>query len=253
MYWVDLATKLAAERLVVTWDYPYHGASSPASDPREITVPSLARHGQTLLEHLSLPRAVLAGHSMGVQVILEYFRLFPEEVSGLMMLAGPHQHTIGHLYGTGLGQYLLAFLELGARAQPAIAQTAWRLSTTPEVADPLGRLAGLIGDAAPRKMMSRYFKHLGSLELVPLLEMFRAGQQHSAEDLLEKIDVPVLILHGTHDVMTPLTLAEEMADRIPDSELVAIMGGAHTLPIENPELIYREVREFLHSRVDLGS
>lgn len=249
MYWSFLAPALGAERRVITWDYPYHGDSSAAGDKSEITITSHARHAEELMGHLQIDRGVFVGHSMGVQVVLEIFNRNPGAVAGMIFIAGPHQNTVGHLYGTGVGRYILSFIELGAKLQPAVAQLLWTIAVTPELADPVGRIGGLIG-RAPRELMARYFDHLARLDVGILAEMFKHGQEHSAEEVLGRIDVPVLILHGTHDVMTPLTLAEEMAERIPNAELVAIEGGAHTLPIEDPDLINRETRRFLRRRVD---
>lgn len=249
VYWTKLAPRMAEERLVVTWDYPYHGDSGPAGDPKEITIDSLSRHGQSLATHLELGNIALIGHSMGVQVMFDYYRLAPESVLGIISVAGPYGQVVGHLYGTTIGVYLLALIDAAVKFQPALAQTLWKLAVTPQLADPLGRLGGLIGPA-PADAMKRYFEHLATLELEPLMAMFKAGHEHSAVDVLHKIGVPVLILHGTLDVMTPLSLAEEMHRLIPNSELVAVEGGAHTLPVEDDDLIYREVRRFLRRRVD---
>lgn len=249
VYWTHLAPKLGEERLVVTWDYPYHGDSGPAGDPNEITVESLARHWETLMSQLKIEGAVLIGHSMGVQVMLDCYRMAPQKVRGIISVAGPYGQVVGHLYGTPMGVWLLTVIDALVKTQPALAQSLWKLAVTPQLADPIGRLAGLIGPA-PTDAMNCYFKHLATLELEPLIAMFKAGHHHSAGDILEKIDVPVLILHGTLDVMTPLSLAEEMHRRIPGSELVAVEGGAHTLPVEDHDLIYREVHRFLRIRVD---
>lgn len=249
VYWTYLAPELSKERQVVTWDYPWHGDSGPPGDRREISVPSLARHAHALFERTGLPPAVFVGHSMGVQVILECFRLFPDEVAALISIAGPYAHTVGHLYGTNLGHYLLTALEAAAKGQPEITTLLWRLAVTPQVADPLGRASGLIGRAPP-ELMARYFRHLATLDPAGLFEMFRAGHDHSADDLLEKIDVPVLILHGSSDVMSPFRLAQEMAERIPGAELVRVEGGAHTLPIEDPDAINGAIRRFLEEKVD---
>lgn len=249
LYWTLLAPALAPERQVITWDYPYHGDSGPAGDREEITVPSLARHAQSVMDKMGIDRAALTGHSMGVQVALDVYRQFPERVVGLALIAGPYQHTVGHLYGTAIGELVLTLMEIGTKIQPSISQAIWNLLVTPEIADPVGRLGGLIGPAPPQ-LMERYFRHLATLELGPLIEMFRYGQMHSADDLLEKIEVPVLLLHGTRDVMTPIALAEEMADRIPDAELVAVEDGAHTLPIEDADLVNQEVRRFLMRKCD---
>lgn len=250
LYWTLLAPALSSERAVITWDYPYHGDSGPAGDPSEIEVRSLARHAAALVRHLQAGRVAFTGHSMGVQVMLEMFRLYPEKVSGMISIAGPYRHTVGNLYGTPAGRLILEAMGAAVRAQPELTQMFWRLAVSPQFADPVGRLGGLIGRAPPR-LMDRYFRHLQTLDVGVLVEMFRAGQQHTAGDILEEISVPVLILHGTHDVMTPLALAQEMAQRIPGAELVAVDGGAHTLPIDDPPLIHREVSRFLRKKVDV--
>lgn len=249
VYWSYLAPALGSERQVVTWDYPYHGGSGPAGDLGELSIASMSRHAHQLALHLDIETAIFAGHSMGVQIVLEHYRLHPETVAGMILIAGPYQNTVGHLYGTGVGQHILSLLELGSRLQPGLAQTLWALAVNPTVADPIGRAGGLIG-RAPARLMQHYFHHLASIELAPLLQMFRQGQEHSADDLLDSVDVPVLLLHGDSDVMTPLSLAEEMARRMPQAELVAIEGGAHTLPIEDPPLIEREIRRFLAHKID---
>lgn len=249
VYWLKLAPKLSEERLVITWDYPWHGDSGPPGDRREITVGSLARHCHEITQRESVPPAAFIGHSMGVQVAFEYFRFFPEEVAALITIAGGFARTVGYLYGTNIGEFILAGMQAAARLQPDMAAAAWRALMNPAIADPLGRGAGLIGHA-PAEVMNHYFEHLRNLDPQGLFDMFREGHRHSAEDLLEHINVPTLILHGKADVMTPFVIAQKMAVAIPGAELVGVEGGGHTLPGEDPDLIHSTVQEFLHKNVD---
>ncbi|HVE76032.1 MAG TPA: alpha/beta hydrolase [Actinomycetota bacterium] len=249
VYWTYLAPELAAERLVVTWDYPYHGDSSAALDADAIGIDSLARHASAVLAEAGVKKAAITGHSMGVQVVLEMFRSNKEAAKALIPIAGPYGQTVSGLYGTNAGVYLLSFLERAARTQPDLTRRFWKVAANPALADPFGRLTGLIGHA-PAELMRQYFDHVAQIDPLPLFEMFRKGQEHSAEEILEHIDVPVLILHGTADVMSPFSLAEEMKRRIPGAELVALENGGHTLPIEDPETINGEIRRFLQTKVD---
>lgn len=252
VYWTPIAPELDGERLVVTWDYPHHGDSSPAGDPEQISIESLARHATSLMDHLGIDQAAVGGHSMGVQVALETYRARPDAVLGLIAIAGPYGHTVGHLYGTNIGHHLLAALERLGRSNPSLLGAVWRAMVNPALADPIGRAGGLIGEA-PRAYMQRYFTHLMRSDPVAFMAMFRAGHDHDASDLLPQIAAPVLVLHGTVDVMTPFALAERMCGALPDCDLVAIPGGAHTLPVEDPDLIVFETRRFLHQRVDQRS
>jgi non-heme chloroperoxidase len=63
---------------------------------------------------------------------------------------------------------------------------------------------------------------------------------------LPKIDVPVLVLHGTEDRILPF---EATAARLPallaDCELVAVEGGPHNIGWTHPEEVNRALLEFL--------
>ena len=93
--------------------------------------------------------------------------------------------------------------------------------------------------------MKGYFEHVSMMDPLIAAKMVRGMHAHSAEELLPKIDVPVLILHGTSDPFTPLEVAQDMEREIPGAELVVYEGGAHTLPIEYGEDIGRRVNAFL--------
>ena len=50
--------------------------------------------------------------------------------------------------------------------------------------------------------------------------------------VLDGADVPSLFLYGEADVRSPLPLAEELASRIPGSELIFGRGAGHQLNME---------------------
>lgn len=62
---------------------------------------------------------------------------------------------------------------------------------------------------------------------------------------LENIEVPVLVLAGNQDVLTPRGDSEELADKIPTAELVVISGAAHGFMVEHATTFNRVLLEFL--------
>jgi pimeloyl-ACP methyl ester carboxylesterase len=81
------------------------------------------------------------------------------------------------------------------------------------------------------------------------LRMLRAAGEHTAGDLLARIDVPVLVVAGERDTFTPAFLAQAMAEAIPKGELLMVPRGTHVTPIERPELVDARILEFLRDRV----
>lgn len=62
---------------------------------------------------------------------------------------------------------------------------------------------------------------------------------------LSDIDVPVLVVVGTQDILTPRADAETLVESIPTAELCLISGAAHGLMIEHALTFNRVLIEFL--------
>ncbi len=67
----------------------------------------------------------------------------------------------------------------------------------------------------------------------------------SMADRLADLVVPVLIVVGNQDVLTPVGDSEELAERIPTAELAIISGAAHGLMFEHAGTFNRVLLEFL--------
>ena len=67
---------------------------------------------------------------------------------------------------------------------------------------------------------------------------------------LPKVDVPVLVLHGTEDRILPF---EATAARLPallaDCKLVAVEGGPHNIGWTHPEEVNGALLEFIGANV----
>ncbi|HEY4331631.1 MAG TPA: alpha/beta fold hydrolase [Ilumatobacteraceae bacterium] len=64
-------------------------------------------------------------------------------------------------------------------------------------------------------------------------------------DLLPTLNLPTLILVGNQDILTPRGDSEELAERIPGSELVVISGAAHGLMVEHATTFNHLLLDFL--------
>jgi len=246
-YWTFLYPYLVERgHKVVFWDYRAHGRSGLPVNPNEITLSSHARDLLAVADAAGVERAVLVGHSMGVQTILEAYRISPSLVAGLIPVAGPYEHPGKTLYGGPFWQYLFPFAELSVMPVPWLTRAAWRSLT--EQGDLMywwGRVGRLIGGQASRQLMAEYFAHLSKLDPLISFRMAKAMGDHSAKDLLPEIDAPTLVLTGAKDVMTPPRLAEEMAEIIPNARLEILPEASHTLPIDEPDRFNRLVEEFV--------
>lgn len=71
-----------------------------------------------------------------------------------------------------------------------------------------------------------------------------ATDETMAERLAE-VTVPALVVVGNQDILTPRGDSEEIADRLPNAELVVISGAAHGLMVEHATTFNRVLLDFL--------
>jgi 3-oxoadipate enol-lactonase len=62
---------------------------------------------------------------------------------------------------------------------------------------------------------------------------------------LRHLRVPVLVITGSQDALTPIGDAEELAEMIPYAQLVELRGAAHGLMVESPNAFNDGVLDFL--------
>jgi pimeloyl-ACP methyl ester carboxylesterase len=94
-------------------------------------------------------------------------------------------------------------------------------------------------------------------EFVPLLEQIAAAVRPESlrtqllvmaeadqRDLLPRIAVPTLLIWGELDARSPLSIAHQFKQAIPDTTLVVIPRSGHVSNLEQPEQFNEAVRQF---------
>jgi pimeloyl-ACP methyl ester carboxylesterase len=100
--------------------------------------------------------------------------------------------------------------------------------------------------------MDDYFRHMASLDFRMAARALLALEEHGAEDVLETISVPALVIAGEKDRFTPLWVMEKMWRSIPASEFLVIPKGTHTALVEHPLLMNLRIELFLRDHFDAG-
>ena len=77
-----------------------------------------------------------------------------------------------------------------------------------------------------------------------------AGRTDTTE-YLSKIKIPVLVICGEKDKLTPPAVMKEMANTISDSQFQIIPGAGHISPLENPEAVNKTIKDFLSRKASM--
>ncbi len=250
-FWDYVGARFSKDHHVVVWDYRGHGASGAPADHRSLSIAGVADDMARVMDANNVERAVLLGHSLGCQIILEFYRLFPDRVLGLVPILGGFGHIADTFIDPRIGRKLYeAAYKIGSSI-PDILNVVTKMTIRKPLTWHFARLSGLVHpDLCRKEDMDPYMEHLSRLDIRIFMEMARAAQEHDASPILGDIQVPTLVVAGERDLFTPRHLSVEMAGRIPKAELLEIPKGSHAALIEQPELINLRLEKFLSESVE---
>jgi pimeloyl-ACP methyl ester carboxylesterase len=230
--------------------YRGHGRTSAPRDPTRVTIEDLADDMASVLDDAQVDRAVLIGHSMGVQVALETYRRHRDRLAGLVLVCGAPSHPLKTFRGSAALEEILPVVQRWIHRVPGVINRVTRTLLPTRLAyEVASRLEIRRELVEPRDFMP-YLEGMSKIDSRLFVAMLSAAGQHSAEDLLPEISLPVLVIAGERDGFTPPERSRAMAAAIPGAELLEIPQASHTAPIERPNLVDNSVRDFLVRRVD---
>jgi pimeloyl-ACP methyl ester carboxylesterase len=99
---------------------------------------------------------------------------------------------------------------------------------------------------ATKELVDEVYKTVNDRHrVVRILAMARSAIRHNMQDDLKKIHMPVGLIWGKNDKVTPPDVAEEFHQHIPQSDLVWIDKCGHAPMMEQPEDFNKALKAFL--------
>jgi pimeloyl-ACP methyl ester carboxylesterase len=239
-----------ADRFGLHPHYRGHGRTAPPRDPARVTIEDLADDVACVLDDALVERAVLIGHSMGVQVALETYRRHADRVAGLVLVCGASSHPLRTFRGSAALEEILPVVQKWIRRVPGVINRVTRTLLPTRLAYEVASRLEIRRELVEPADFMPYLEGMARIDARLFVAMLSAAGQHSADDLLPSISVPTLVVAGARDGFTPPERSRAMAAAIPGAELLEIPNASHTAPIERPHVVDWTVRDFMARRVE---
>jgi pimeloyl-ACP methyl ester carboxylesterase len=245
-------TELDEYRLVF-YDQPGHGRSGRL-ESGDYDIAALGKSLAAILDEV-VPdgQIILVGHSMGGMTIMAFAEHYPEwfgnRVTGVVLMST----SAGLFDKSKIGvQTLVArasapffpvwgsAAKLGGgtidKARVASSDLAWLLT----------RRYGF-GDARPSPTLVTFVEQMNSKTSVETLTKYlRTLYTHNRFPALSALrGVPVLVIVGTKDYLTPVTHSEQILRYLPDAELVKVDNSGHVVMLEKAAEVNAALLSFL--------
>jgi pimeloyl-ACP methyl ester carboxylesterase len=241
---------LEVDHRVVTFDLRGHGGSDPAVDD-DYSAGALADDVVAVLQQAApdTDRAVLVGHSLGGMSVLAALRHHPEvmrsRAAGIGLVATAGADVVGGVVRTGAAVAATVVQSALVRSRPA--RFVRRRLEEPRRDNPtdlslvITRLFGLSRSAPPGVI--EFVDRLNRRVPAGVLGALAATLTTIDElDYLEGVDVPVAVVVGEEDRLTPPSQAEKIVARVPAADFVCVPQAGHTVMVEQPEPVTAALR-----------
>jgi 2-hydroxy-6-oxonona-2,4-dienedioate hydrolase len=185
-------------------------------------VKSLAKYVNEFVDTMGYDNVTLLGNSLGGHVSLVYYSNWPDKIHSIVLTgsSGLYENAFGNQYPRKGDKEYIREKTAKTFYDPALA--------TDELID---EVADTIGDRN---------------KLVRILKLAKSAIRHNMASELPKFKVPVCLIWGKQDIVTPPDVAEEFHKLLPDSDLFWIDKCGHAPMMEHP----KEFNELLSPWLD---
>ena len=226
--WDEQLAALQSDCRVITMDLRGFGNSDAPQGP--CLMDQMAADVRGVMSGLNIERAVLVGLSMGGYVSLSFYRDYPESVLGLVLADTRATADTPE----ARERRLKSAAKAEAEGSSAIADDMIPLllgSTT---------LKSRPGIVARVRAMIEANSPIG-------IACAQRGMSERRDStyMLSSMDLPVLIIAGSEDQLTPVAEAEGLRNNIPGARLRVIESAGHLSNIESPDEFNTVLGEFL--------
>lgn len=207
-----------------------HGFSDRGDNKEFYKFENFAKDLNLILKKEGIENATVVGHCFGGMVSIYFEAQFPHSSKGLVLVDTSYKPPF--LGKTRVAKvFFEEFINLLLKVVPDIKKSG-RADYTKFVGTSDLNLKRILSDILHTSLKSYL---LISNNLVNL----------DAQNLLDKILVPTLVIQGENDTIFPPKIAQYLSKRIKNSQLELIEGANHIIVINNPKDLSKTINEFL--------
>lgn len=194
------------------------------------TIEAMARDINELLDFLKIEKAIIGGLSMGGYVTFNLYRLFPQKFAGLVLC---DTNSGSDTFEKRKSRYEL-IEKIESQGSQALIENM---------------LPNTISDFTKntnRELVAELETMFAEIEPEAAIAALRAmAERGDQTKILEKINVPTVLIFGEEDRITNLQTAESLHGQIVNSRLFTIKNAGHFSNMEQPEQFNKILNDFI--------
>lgn len=231
---------------ILLHDFRGHFQSSGADDIDKITFEQIAADIKELINHLKLEQSIMFGHSMGVNICLEFAKSHQLDLKAMVLISGsivPVHDIMMNTHLTGpLKPILLSLL----KKFPYEFNAFWKYGGWTTLIQKMIHTGGFNISQVSDEFIEIYLNKIGQLGPELFFQLIDEMQRHDIIAFTSKIKTPTLIIGGNQDKVIPNFLQKLMGSKLENSELYVIHTGSHVPQVDFPMMVNERSLFFLN-------
>ncbi len=240
---VDYFDKLGFKVLI--HDYRCHFKSTSVDGIKSVTFENICHDLDSLLSYLNVNQSIMLAHSMGVNVTLEYARLYPKKLKAMALISGTVFPPQDVMFDSNIMDISEPYIIKAKENLGAIYDFIWKNAYK----NPLAQIGvwqgGFNTKKTSIKWVEEYMQKIGELDPDIFFHLLDQMKEHTIINDLEKIKTPTLIIGGDKDKIIPNYLQRILKKYIKGSDLYIIKDGSHVPQVDFPEIMNERLNHFV--------
>jgi pimeloyl-ACP methyl ester carboxylesterase len=238
--WRHVLPYITNDYRAIAPDLPGFGRSDKAK--RKYTIPFFVESMLALLDHFSVSRAILVGHSTGAVIAQAIALEHPERVERLILIGGSlvsQENRINRellfFLTPGIGEWIYTRL----RKNP---QAAYR--TLEPYYNRLEDLPQADRDFLYQRVNERVWsdgQRRGFFSTLRNLVRWISSQQKGLPDRLRGWNIPTTVIWGENDHINSVANARALINQLPSARLVIVPDAGHNVQQEKAEVVVEAI------------
>jgi pimeloyl-ACP methyl ester carboxylesterase len=245
LHWSYQMDYFKKNHTVIWFDYRGHHLSDTPNKPEHLSIDNMARDVECLLDELKIPKATLLGHSMGVNIVLEFYRRCPERVEAMVLANGSARGPLSTMFRSNVMQLVFPHIYAAYKKYPKIANLFWAAQGKTKVVPWIVGQLGFNPSMAKPEDIETYVRMVAKMDMIITLQLLKDYENYDATPWLHRISAPTMIVAGERDYIIPREAQEIMHQLIPGSKFELIRNGSHCPQMDIPELVNVIIERFL--------
>jgi len=231
---------------VLLHNYRGHFNSTGKGDLNSLTFRRIAKDIRLIVKPLKPKSIYMLGHSMGVNVTLEYARRYPtKNLSGLILISGTVLSPQKVLFHSNIVDILSPYCSWFIKTFPDAFNNLWKNSVESELMTKVIHFGGFNTKTVPEEFVREYLNNIGKLKPQIFVKLMDEMSNHNILNHLEKIKTPTIAMGGDKDMVIPYEAQKLTAKKMPHATFNKIKDGSHVPQIDFPAIINKKILNFI--------